>query len=89
LIWRGTSSGAFTVHGAHHLGKELQDRLGGQCSFVEKGKDAWKGVWALDVPHSVKIFIWRACNNLLPTGINLLKRKGVREPQMPLLWGRR
>jgi len=44
LIWRGTTHGDFTVRGAYHSVKELQDRARGQCSKVKKGLDVWKVV---------------------------------------------
>lgn len=40
----------------------------------------WKKVWTLEVPHVVKIFMWRALNNALPTRVNLFKRKVVDSP---------
>ncbi|XP_059445373.1 uncharacterized protein LOC132177154 [Corylus avellana] len=36
----------------------------------------WKLIWALEVPNNVCVFIWKLCNNILPTKANLL-RKGV------------
>lgn len=45
LIWRGTLHSEFTVRSTYHLGKEMQDQEGGQCSHVEKGLDVWKAVW--------------------------------------------
>lgn len=44
LIWTGTSNGVFTVRSAYHLGKELQDNLGGQSSARLKDNGAWKTV---------------------------------------------
>ena len=32
-------------------------------------------MWQLRVPSKVKTFVWRACTNLLPTMVNLVKRK--------------
>jgi hypothetical protein len=37
LIWMGTKNGDFTVRSVYHLGKELKEREGGQCS------SGWKG----------------------------------------------
>jgi len=42
--------------------------------MVEK---IWKMLWSLAVPNSVKVFSWKACNNILPTEENLFKRTVV------------
>ena len=36
-------------------------------------KGLWKAVWSLDVPNIVKLLIWRACKNSLPTKRNLAR----------------
>lgn len=75
LIWRGTLDGIFIVRSAYHLRKELQDAEGGQRSHVEKGPNVWKALWFLKVPNPMKFFIWRACNDLLPTRVKLYRKK--------------
>jgi ribonuclease HI len=83
LIWRGAENGIFTVRSAYHLGKELQDQEGGQCSQGHKGQKVWKAIWSLEVPNSVKLFMWKASNDLLPTKANLFKRKVVEAKSCP------
>jgi hypothetical protein len=39
----------------------------------------WKILWSLQVPNSTKVFLWRACNNILPTKENLLKKEEVND----------
>jgi hypothetical protein len=57
----------------------------------------WRILWGLQVPNSTKIFLWRACNDILPTKENLKKRGVVdddlcrfcgidRETIMHILW---
>lgn len=67
LVWRGTTDGVFSVRSAYHLGKEYQNNLSDQCSHAGKDNGVWKAIWKLGVPGPVKMFIWRACHNLLPT----------------------
>jgi len=40
-------------------------------------------VWSMDVSNPVKMFIWRACHNVLPTRLNLLKRKIIDDVTCP------
>jgi hypothetical protein len=83
LIWRGTENVAFTVRSVYHLGKELQNQEGGQCSQGHKGHEVWKAIWSLEVPNSMKLFMWKACNDLLPTKANLFHRRVVEAKSCP------
>jgi hypothetical protein len=76
LIWRGTTHGEFSVRNAYHMEKELQAIR--RCGSSRKGvrEAVWNIIWKLKVPNAVKMFIWKACNDLLPTKMNLLRRGG-------------
>jgi hypothetical protein len=81
IIWSGTSNGMFSVRSAYHMGLELLRRQEGECSSRPSRDDFWKKHWAIKAPNSSKIFLSRACQNLLPTKHNLLK-KGVVEDDL-------
>lgn len=59
---------------------------------VEKGVSSkknnedhyWKSIWSMRILGSVKQFIWKVCNNLLPAKVNLAKKKVVDEDFCPL-----
>ncbi|XP_062171126.1 uncharacterized protein LOC133876913 [Alnus glutinosa] len=78
IIWNGTSSGMFSVKSAYHMASDLMRQKNGECSFSSGSRDFWKNIWAINVPNASKNFLWRACQNALPTKQNLL-RKGVVE----------
>ncbi|KAH9770469.1 putative reverse transcriptase/RNA-dependent DNA polymerase [Citrus sinensis] len=40
----------------------------------------WNAIWKLDLLEKLKIFMWRAAKNLLPTAENLWKRKVIPNP---------
>lgn len=40
----------------------------------------WKNLWNLSIPRKIKIFIWRAIHNIIPTNLNLHNR-GMDIPQ--------
>ena len=46
-------------------------------SSTDGVKSFWKSIWYLKVPNKVKVFLWRACSNVLPTKVNLQKKKTV------------
>jgi hypothetical protein len=68
------------VCNAYHMEKERQDLLKGEglkrlgCS----------GIWQLKIPNAAEMFIWRACNDLLPTKDNMLKKCIVNESPCPI-----
>lgn len=75
-IWRATSTGDFTVKNDYYMEKEKVGRMQGEGSTVERGMAMWKFIWAIQVPNNVSVFLWKLCNDILPTKANLL-RKGV------------
>jgi hypothetical protein len=79
IIWSGTSNGMFSVRSAYHLRLELLRKQEGECSTRLNNADFWKKLWAIKAPNSSKIFLWRACQNLLPTKQNLLKKGMVED----------
>ena len=43
------------------------------------GKEVWATLWKLQIPNMIKVFGWRACNDILPTKQNLSKRKIIED----------
>lgn len=74
LIWLGTKNGEFSVRSAYHLAKECEEVDKGSCSNGENMSALWKAVWRVKCPRVVQNFLWKACNNILPTKDNLYKR---------------
>ena len=75
LIWPHNANGAYIVKsGYQFLQTEFQNQQLGQSNPLML-KPLWKGIWSLNVPSKVKILVWRAAKNSLPTKQNLVKRK--------------
>jgi hypothetical protein len=79
LIWRAANSGMFTVQSAYFLKNDKKSVLTGEGSHSSDHGSTWKEIWSLQVPNSVKMFLWRACKNILPTKENLFKRKVLKD----------
>jgi ribonuclease HI len=75
-IWVGSKNGLFTVRSAYHLAKESEEADDGCCSFTDHTRGLWKLVWGLKVSRVVQHFLWRACNDILPTK-EKLHRRGI------------
>jgi hypothetical protein len=74
LIWTGTKNGKFTVQSAYHL-LLAQQRSGKASSSTNSSWNSlWKAIWSARVQPKVKLFIWRACSDILPTQSNLFRR---------------
>jgi ribonuclease HI len=73
-IWVGSKNGLFTVRSAYHLAKASDEADRGCCSSPDRTQGLWKVVWSLKVSRVVQHFLWRACNDILPTKEKLHKR---------------
>ncbi|CAL2240124.1 unnamed protein product [Prunus armeniaca] len=47
--------------------------VGGSNQSAQEG--FWMRIWKLAVPNKIKMLIWRACTDILPTTVNLSKRR--------------
>ncbi|KAF5444913.1 hypothetical protein F2P56_034005 [Juglans regia] len=84
LFWGPAKNGLFSVKSAYYVAMELKRQLGGEPS-AEKGSDmVWKNMWKLNIPNYIKVFLWRALTNCLPTKDNLLRRKLVDSGMCPI-----
>ncbi|KAL0006060.1 hypothetical protein SO802_013621 [Lithocarpus litseifolius] len=75
IIWMHNKNGMFSVKSAY----KVAQRMRGEGSRAEHsggcvGKLVWSVLWKLCIPNKIKIFGWRACNDILPTKCNLVKR---------------
>lgn len=84
LIWRGTMKCIFSARSAYHLAKEGEAMLQAECSEKGELSDLWRSLWKLRVPNVEIFFLWRACNDILPTKANMCKRKVINDPLCPI-----
>ena len=78
LVWTSNRSGKFSVRSAYFLQLEIERKSTGNdasSSNPARLHSFWNGIWATQVPPKIKTFIWRACNDSLPTQTKLFDRK--------------
>jgi hypothetical protein len=51
---------------------------------VNSASHLWRRLWSLKLPRHILLFLWRACNEILPTKNNLYKRKVVTDQLFPM-----
>ncbi|KAK3194099.1 hypothetical protein Dsin_025409 [Dipteronia sinensis] len=78
LRWHYEKKRVFTVKSGYCLA--LNDPIQGSVSNLSKSHHWWNLLWSLVLPPKVKIFIWRACLNAVPSLENLYHRKIVAAP---------
>ena len=78
LVWTRNISGVFSVRSAYFLQTEIERNFKGNeasSSNPTQLHSFWNGIWSGQVPPKIKTFVWRACNDSLPTRTKLLERK--------------
>ena len=84
IVWVGTKKGIFTVRNAYHMVKESALAGEGECSTKGIKERMWKVLWKLNCPRVVHLFLWKACNNILPTKANLSKQGVTQDDKYPI-----
>jgi hypothetical protein len=84
LVWVGNKNGEFSIKSAYHLTRSSLEMEGGSGSNPPGDGIIWKAVWKLRATRIVCMFIWKACNNILPTKENLFKRGITKDAVCPI-----
>ena len=85
LIWKHQRKGIFTIKSAYKVSKEVL--RGGRVAKSSRGgigKGVWSALWKLRIPNKIRVFRWRACNEILPTKLNLSKRRVIEDAMCPI-----
>jgi hypothetical protein len=84
LVWGGTKNGVYSVRSGYHLAKEGAQRDEASCSSWKSNEELWRLIWRLRGPKALQMFIWRACQEILPTRENLQRRHILSDPMWPV-----
>lgn len=77
LIWHYDQRGQYLVKSGYQVALKQKHPDLPSCSNSHSSH--WNSIWKMAVPEKVKIFLWRAAKDLLPTAENLWKKKVVQE----------
>ena len=80
MIWLDNPRGVFTVKSAYHVARRTISEAAQVGTFRGcTAKQVWDALWKLRIPNKFKVFAWRACHDILPTAVNLTRRRVIQE----------
>ncbi|KAK2640685.1 hypothetical protein Ddye_028480 [Dipteronia dyeriana] len=82
LMWHFDKLGSCSVKSGYHLGCNLMDIQ--SSSGLASSESWWKFLWRIRIPTKIKLFIWRASFDWIPTRFNLAKRRMEVETNCPI-----
>lgn len=82
FVWHYARNGKFSVKTAYHAMKCEQRSDEGDRRGEGSGVDSeeWQGIWKLQLPPKVKMFLWRVCKNIFPYAVELYRRHILNNP---------
>ena len=75
ITWALTPSGMFTTSSAYKLLIACDSASNASTSNPESQRSFWKNIWQLRTLNKMKHFVWKACQNALPTMANLQRHR--------------
>ncbi|KAH9747206.1 reverse transcriptase domain-containing protein [Citrus sinensis] len=82
LIWHYDKRGNYLIRSGYQLALKKKHQDIPSCS--NQNPSQWNIIWKLMLPEKVKIFLWRAAKNLLPTAENLREKRVMQEATCPI-----
>ncbi|KAH6760569.1 hypothetical protein C2S51_017518 [Perilla frutescens var. frutescens] len=79
-IWTPSKNGRFTVKSAYHLAVSSFSQISPRRASSSNNPTEWKHLWKIKVLPRVRVFLWQACMESLPTKKNLFKRDLLEDP---------
>ena len=78
IIWHYDKKGLYSVKSGYQLA--LKIKFPEPPTSSAGASQEWQNLWKLNLPGKIKIFVWKAAKNFLPTAENLWRRKILQEP---------
>ncbi|KAL0458971.1 UNVERIFIED_CONTAM: hypothetical protein Slati_0524300 [Sesamum latifolium] len=75
LIWHYNKNGCFSIKSAYHVTCcLLTEDNSSNSDHGDTGKNRTT-IWNARIPNKIKVFLWRACKEAIPTITNIIRRK--------------
>lgn len=58
-------------------------RFNASTSIGKRNNGLWQSIWKLNTPNSVKMYIRKACRDVIPTFSNLCKMRVIEDDKCP------
>nr|XP_023916612.1 uncharacterized protein LOC112028177 [Quercus suber] len=71
LVWKENRSQSFFVKTAYQVALHMGQQQWVEHSGLMAERKIWRKLWSLNVLPKVRMFVWRACSNVLLTQNNL------------------
>lgn len=84
LVWSPVKNDIFFVKSTYHFHHSMYLSKKGTSSTDNISPIAWKSIQKLNVPNRIKIFIWKACKEILSTFLNLMKKRIINSELFPI-----
>lgn len=82
IVWHYSKDGRFSVRSCYqhllHMHTHSGSQGEGSSSWTETWR--WEEIWKLPVPPKIRMFLWRACNGILPNKVELFRRRIADSP---------
>ncbi|KAK3211950.1 hypothetical protein Dsin_016656 [Dipteronia sinensis] len=72
VLWQNDQSGRYTVKSGYRVSWSLSPHPSSSNSSLVVSW--WIRLWGLAIPLKIKIFVWKACHDWIPTMANLARR---------------
>lgn len=84
LVRHYSSHGGYSVKSAYHIAFQRKGNDLNRGGSSRNCNTIWKVIWGLKVPPKVRLFLWRACKNIIPVRDNLSRRGMGSDHSCPL-----
>ena len=86
MVWMHNKNGRYSVRSGYHTARKLlrESKQEGEGSNLRASSDVWARIWKLYIPTKIKVFMWQACHDILPTYEKLQQQRIIKNDLCPI-----